>query len=84
MSNDPEYDAMMRDERKTKRIFRQRHYRHVEVACCENCQYVEYGYEGERDCRAIETEYGNHSVSNLGICDNWREALAHEATGEKA
>jgi hypothetical protein len=80
VSDDPEYDDMERAERKTKRFFKKQNYRHVEVACCETCKYADFGYEGEINCGAINTEpWAFNSVSSLCICDNYKLASSASA-----
>jgi hypothetical protein len=76
MSDDPEYDEMMKCERKVKKLFKARRFRMIDIPCCATCRYAGFGYEGEIDCCNVPESW-NNGVSHLGLCD------AYESRSEK-
>ncbi|MDD5358211.1 MAG: hypothetical protein PHX80_03640 [Candidatus Nanoarchaeia archaeon] len=78
MSNDKEYDEMMKADRKAKRLLKQAHYRIDHGPRCWNCKNLIAGSssEDQDECGRVnpERKYSIGWVDINGICDFWERS----------
>lgn len=80
MSDDPEYDDLVRHERRSARLLKKAHHRDQAIPCCYRCANAIHGYEGEINCGKTRSEkWAGRSVYPLQVCDLYVEPAARSS-----
>jgi hypothetical protein len=76
MSDDPEYDDLVRQEKRAMRILKRSHYRAIDCSRCETCAAFRSGSSCEDEDQCADAMGDGHwvvgTVHTNGVCDNWR------------
>lgn len=76
MSDDPEYDDLVRAEKKAFHFLQKNHYHHIDPDSCRSCESFDMGMscEDENYCRKAETndKWKTQGISEFGICDQYK------------
>lgn len=87
MSEDREYDDLIRTERKAKRMLAAAHYRITIYPRCDNCEHFRAGTynEDSAECARVNPKrrWSTGWVEATGICDEWTRAAPHGEAGKE-